>query len=496
MGVRISKSRFQKGLQCEKALWLLVNRRDLATPVDEAQQWIFDQGTEVGRLAHRLFPRGTEVAEDHLHPVEALETTRRLLAEGATVLYEPAFEFDGAFARIDILVAAGDRRWDLFEVKSTAQLKDEHVTDAAMQAYTVEGAGLPLRTINVVHLNSAYVYEGGDYDVSRLFTIEDVTEAARAFMPSVHETLEVFRRMLEGPEPGVRIGSRCNAPYACEFSAYCRAELPDRHPVTDLPNLSEPVLHELLDLGITCIEDIPDDFWHLTPNQRATVNAVKSGVPRVDTDGLATDLAALTWPVYHLDFETIAPALPLWPGTRPYQLVPFQYSVHVHHEDGSVEHREYLHEGPGDPRRPLAENLLADLEGSGSIAHYTAYEVRVIDGLAVAFPDLAEGFAAVEVRLFDLAPLIKNHTTHPDACGRWSIKYVLPAWCPDLSYEGLGIADGNTASVRYVRVARGETQGEEAAAVFADLTEYCALDTFAMVRLLEEMRRLAGEVDE
>jgi len=492
MSTRISKSRFQKGLQCEKALWLTVWRRDLAVPPDEAQQWIFAQGAEVGRLAHRLFPCGIEVAEDHLHPAEALETTRRLQAEGATVLYEPAFEFDGGFARIDILMAAGDGRWDLYEVKSTTSLKDEHITDAAMQAYTVEGAGLPIRTVNVVHLNNAYVYKGGEYDTAQLFTIEDVTEPARAFMPSVHETIEVFRRMLDGPEPVVRIGARCNAPYACEFAAYCRADLPERHPVTDLPNLSESVLHELLDLGITCIEDIPDDLWHLTANQRATVNAVKSGVPRVDAGGLAADLAGLTWPVYHLDFETINPALPIWPGTRPYQPIPFQYSVHVHSEDGTYEHREFLHDGPGDPRRPLAERLLPDLGAGGSIAHYTRYEIGVIDGLAAEFPDLAERFDAVKVRLVDLAPLIKTHTTHPDACGRWSIKYVLPAWCPDLSYADLGIGDGNTASVRYLRVVRGETQGEEAAAVLADLTEYCALDTLAMVRLLEEMRRLAA----
>jgi hypothetical protein len=212
----------------------------------------------------------------------------------------------------------------------------------------------------------------------------------------------------------------------------------------------------------------------------------------VDVAGLASDLQSLVWPVYHLDFETIAPALPLWPGTRPYQLVPFQYSVHVHFENGDVEHREFLHEGAGDPRRPLAERLLADLDGIGSVAHYTAYETRVIDRLAADLPDLAEGFAVVKARLFDLAPLIKKHTTHPDSCGRWSIKYVLPAWCPDLTYAGLAIGDGNTASVRYLRIVRGETQGPDADAVLADLTKYCELDTYAMVRLLDEMRRLAA----
>jgi len=173
----LSKSRFQKGLQCPKALWLSVHRRDLAAPVTESQQWIFDQGSEVGRLARQLFPSGVEVAEDHRHPAEALDTTRRLLAEGATVLYEPAFSCGGAFARVDILAAAGDGRWDLYEVKSSGSVKDVHITDAAVQAYAVEGSGLPLRTINIVHIDTSYVYEGGQYDPVALFTIADVTHA-------------------------------------------------------------------------------------------------------------------------------------------------------------------------------------------------------------------------------------------------------------------------------------------------------------------------------
>ncbi|MBN2848246.1 MAG: hypothetical protein JXP72_07345, partial [Coriobacteriia bacterium] len=171
MGVRLSKSRFQKGLQCEKALWLAVHRRDLIPPTPESQQWIFDQGTEVGCLAQHLFPGGIEVAEDHLHPAEALANTRRLLAEGITALYEPAFEYGGAFARVDILAAAGDGRWDLYEVKSSTSVKPEHITDVAVQAYAVEGSGLTLRTINIVHIDNSYVYTGGSYDVSALFAV-------------------------------------------------------------------------------------------------------------------------------------------------------------------------------------------------------------------------------------------------------------------------------------------------------------------------------------
>lgn len=493
MARTLSKTRFQKGLQCEKALWLRVHRSDLAGAVTESQQWIFDQGHEVGLLARELFPGGVEVAEDHFHAQEALATTARLLAEGATVLYEPAFEHGGAFARVDILVAAGDGRWDLYEVKSGSALKDVYVTDAAVQAYAVEGSGLRLRSVNVVRIDTSYVYAGGLHDPSALFAIDDVTDMARAYMLTVSGTIAAFQALLEGPEPRAAVGGRCAHPYPCEFSAYCHSFLPSEYPVTHLPRLAEPTLQSLLAAGHTCILDIPDDFPGLTPVQRECVTAAKAGEPFVNAEGLARSLGSLTWPAYHLDFETIAPALPLWPGTRPYQAVPFQYSIHVHYPDGSTKHRQYLHVGDGDPRRRLARRLVADLGRRGSILHYTAYERTQIDGLIAAVPELATPLGDIRKRLVDLEPIIRANTRHPRAAGRSSIKYVLPAWCPDLSYKGLSIADGQTASARYLAVLKGRLDVVEAEQVLADLTEYCALDTLAMVRLLEVMRALAGQ---
>jgi predicted RecB family nuclease len=487
----ISKSRFQKGLQCEKALWLAVHRRDLATPPDETQLWIFEQGHEVGHLARRLFPGGVEVSEGHLQGAEALATTRRLIADGVRVLYEPAFEHDGAFVRVDILVGADDGSWDLYEVKSSTALKDEHVTDAAMQAWTLEGAGLRVRSVNVVHLNNTYVWDGGEYDLAALFTVEDVTAMAREFMPQVGPTLARFQQMLGGPEPDVMIGRQCTNPYTCDFVAYCHAALPEAHPITALPALSDEVLHALLRAGITSIADVPETFPGLSAQQREVVALGKRGEPLVDSTALAAELHNLAWPVRHLDFETVMPALPLWPGTRPYQAVPFQYSLHVHHADGRIEHRQYLHEGTDDPRRPLAERLLADLGSEGSILHYSAYEKTHLRALRDALPDLAPAFDAVLGRLVDLLPIVRRHMRHPLAAGSASIKQVLPAWCPDLTYDGLPIADGQTASVRYLRVLRGDVDDAEAASVRADLERYCALDTLAMSRLLEEMLRLS-----
>jgi hypothetical protein len=493
MGTRLSKSKFQTGLQCELALWFDIHEPDTADPTSESQQWTFDQGTEVGRVAHGLFPGGVEVTEDHRHPTEALATTAALLSDGADILYEPAFAYDGAFARVDILVRCSDGSWDLYEVKSSSKVKPEHVTDAAIQMYVVEGSGLKVRAAHIVHIDTTYVYRGGGYDLPRLFKIEDVTAEARAFLPEVPGTLERFRAMLDGPRPEVRIGRQCENPYTCSFTGRCHAFLPESHPVTDLPRWSDETLHGLLDLGITCISDIPIGLKYfpvrLSGGQFQAVCVVRAGVPQVDAKGLAEELSFLEWPVYHLDFETVAPALPLWPGTRPYELIPFQYSIHVHHEDGTHEHREYLHVG-GDPRRPLVERMLQDLGTTGSITHYTGYEVRCLTELRMALPELAEPILAVIGRLVDLDPIVNRNTKHPDAAGKTSIKYVLPAWCPDASYDDLGIRDGQTASVRYLKAVRGLVDADVAQQTYADLVEYCGMDTFAMVRLLEAMRAL------
>jgi hypothetical protein len=493
MNRRLSKSRFQKGLQCEKALWLSIHAPELAAPVCESKQAIFDQGTEVGRLAQRLFLGGLEVEEDYRHAEEALETTMRLIAEGARTMYEPAFFYDDVLVRVDALVPVSGDQWDLYEVKSSSKLKPEHVTDVAVQTYVVEGAGLSVRRSHLVHLDSDYVYPGGEYDLGQLFTVEDVTDQARAFMSAIPGTLGRFQAMLAGPEPEVQIGQCCSKPYECDYVAYCRRFLPDEHPVTDLPYLSERVLHGLLDAGITCIRDIPAGFGGLSSGQRSTVAAVQNGRPFADLDGLAHDLLGLEWPVYHLDFETVNPALPLWPGTRPYQPVPFQYSIHVHHEDGTYEHREYLHTGGDDPRPVLVERLLAHLGDRGSITHYTSYERTRLDGLARAVPQRADEIGAVTARLFDLEPVIKRNTAHPDAAGRTSIKYVLPAWCPDAGYADLQITDGQTASVRYLAAVTGRLDDDEAAAVYRDLIAYCGMDTYAMVRLLERLRELVRQ---
>lgn len=486
MSGRLSKSRFQKGLQCPKALWIACNASDLADPVPESRQAIFDMGHAVGELAQKRFPGGVLVAEDHLHSAEALETTQRLLASPAPSIYEAAFWRDGVLVRADIITRVAEGVWDLYEVKSGTRVKPENVTDVAVQLWVLEGAGIRIRRAFLMHVDNTYVYEGGGYDLSRLFVAEDVTSLARDFLPVVPGKVEEMLALIEGPEPDIPIGAHCKKPYTCDFYGHCHRFLPQQ-PVTELIRVRPELLSSLISDGIYSLRDIPSDYPGLSAEQRRVCELVRSGENKIVGD-LPGTLSALEYPIHFLDFETFSSALPLIAGTRPYQAVPFQWSDHVLRENADLEHRDFLYEGIGDPRRPFLESLLEALGESGSIVVYSHYENTQLEALSREFPELAQRISAVQARLFDLERVIKAHVHHPACLGYTSIKVVLPALVDDLSYAGLGISDGDTASRRYLEAAKRDLSDERRTELFDDLRDYCGTDTLAMVRILESLR--------
>ena len=290
--------------------------------------------------------------------------------------------------------------------------------------------------------------------------------------------------------PAVPIGKHCDSPYTCAFYAHCHAFLPS-NPVTQLPRISASLLDSLVADGIFAVQDVPLDYPNLSRQQREVCELVRSGEPRIVGD-VGRSLAGLTHPIHFLDFETFMSALPLYAGTHAWQTIPFQWSDHVLLENGDLKHVEFLYEGDGDPRRDFVESLLDALGEQGSIVVYSAFENSRLNELAAAFPEHAPAIAAVQARIFDLLQVVKAHVRHPECLGSSSIKVVLPALVDDLSYEGLGIADGNLASMRYLQTRTGAIPPAECQAVYADLREYCGTDTLAMVRLLEVLQAAAA----
>jgi len=487
---RLSKSRFLAGQQCELRLWNEIHRRELATPWDEAQLAVFDRGTRIGELACARYPGGVLVGFKPWEREQAIAETLHLMADPSIpAIYEAAFEHRGLYVRVDILVRNGTS-WDLVEVKaSTKPEKEVFQQDVAVQYWTLTGAGLTISRAGVLVLNREYVYAGGDYDLDQLFRFGDATEHCIKSLEAVEADVARFQTMIEaGAPPEISVGDHCFKPYDCPYYAHCSEGLPQLdYPVTSLYRLRPPQRDALAELGIEEIGDIPEDF-DLNALQQRMRGTVVDGRPWVSPN-LANQLAALEYPASFLDFEAFMPALPPYPQTSPFDTFPFLYSIHRLEQDGSLEHRQYLHEENSDPRRVIAERLIDDLGTDGSIVVYSPYERRIINDLIAACPDLAEPLEAIRDRLWDLLPIVRNHYYHPDFHGSFSIKAVLPVLDPESGWSELDIADGRTAAMAY-ESALADGNAANKAKLFVQLRAYCKQDTEAMVRLHAALQKV------
>ena len=449
---KLSKSRFIAGLQCLKRLYLECHHRELADPIPEDRQAIFDAGHAVGELARRRFPGGVLIAELHYEHTQAVGTTKGLLA-GSPVppLYEAAFEFEGLRVRADILRDNGGGAFDLIEVKATTGVKDAYIPDVAIQRYVIEQSGTPVDRTFVMYLNNQYVYQGGDYALDQLFSLGDVTEEAHRFVAEQvpDDLAKMWEALRQDEAPDVATGRHCVRPYTCPFYGYCHQAGPG--PVSGQP--------------------------YVSPH-------------------LASELEGLRYPVSFLDFETFNPALPVYAGTRPYQVIPFQWSLHIRGSDGQLSHRSFLNDDAGDPRERCIVNLLNAVPPQGSIVVYSSYERVRLERLAEEFPRYADPLLALRDRLFDLLPIIREHYYHPAFRGSYSLKSVLPALVPKLSYADLEIQEGTVASIAYNRMIAGDTPEAQKAEMRQSLLAYCQRDTEAMVGVLDALLAESERVHE
>ena len=482
----LSKSRFLAGLQCPLRLWFQCYNRELAAPVSPSQQALFDMGHEVGRLATSLYPGGIAIEEDHLHHEQAVASTREAMADpGVSAVYEAGFLHDAVRIRVDVLERRAGGRWNLIEVKSSASAKDVHLPDVAVQCHVLKGSGLDVERAGILHLNNRYVYDGGELDPAELFAFTDLTRQAIAYQPEVISRLRELKEMLSGgTPPAVEPDRHCLSPHRCEFWEHCTKGKPEFW-VMNLAGITQERMESLAAAGIEDIRDVPDGF-PLTALQQRIRACVVNGVEYVAPE-LTDELRDVEWPTHFLDFETVAPAIPRYAGTRPYQTTPFQWSDHILHEDGSLDHRKFLHEDEGDPREAFCRTLLEALGDRGSVFIYTTYEVKIITGLADAFPYYSERLLAAADRTKDLCATVKRHFYHPGFQGSFSLKSVLPALVPSMGYEGLAIQEGNQASLEYLRMLDPSVAAGERARIKAELLTYCRHDTLAMVRIREEL---------
>jgi hypothetical protein len=484
----ISKTSFLAGCQCHKLLWKKFNDPDAFPEVDAAKQAIFNQGHAIGELAKSLYPGGVEVGEGVVSYQPVLEETFALL-QRRVPLYEPAFAFEGGYARIDILVPDGDEAWRLVEVKSGTRVKDENLLDVAFQLHLCRGAGLTITRCSLMHVNSDYVRQG-EIDSSQLLAEEDVTELATDLLSEIPARLAELSAVTTRKScPAVEIGAHCSKPYSCDLKSQCWAFLPE-YPVTDLYRDTKGRKWEFLESGIHSLAEVLDPGI-LNAKQQVQVETAVSGSPQVDTTTLKNFLKELEWPLAYFDIETTFTAVPRYDRTRPYQQVPFQFSLHVQEtKGGPLTHHEFLASGRDDPRPRFLEQLHSCLPTTGSVVVYNAsFENRCLRDCAAACPEHAWA-ASVPDRTVDLLIPFRNFWFHHrDQHGSASIKSVLPA-LTGTGYSHLAIQDGNAAARAFTTAEFTDLPYAERAQIRADLLAYCRLDTQAMIDLVEGLQEL------
>ncbi len=469
-------------LQCLKKVYLEVHRRDLIK-YSAATQAAFNIGHLVGEIAIEIYGqgRGEYIPYKGGSLAPAIKQTRALMD---SLFPEPIFEatlqHENVLVREDVLLPA-DGSWDIVEVKASTKLKPVHAQDCAVQAWVHEGAGYSFGKISLAHINNQFVYGGGG-DFSGLLLEKDLTAKVAELMPSVPDWVDRAKEAVEGPEPDIPVGQHCFSPYECPFFNYCWP-VESKYPIHGLMG-SKKKLGGLVAEGYTDIRDVPagklDSDTHLR-----ILRVTRSGEPEI-LPSAENFMRELPFPRYYMDFETIGPPIPVWEGTRPYETLPFQWSCHVEHENGQLEHFEFLDLSGEPPMRGCAEKMILVLGDRGPVLIYTSYEKVVIKGLINRFPDLAEPLQALVERLVDIAPPVKQAYYHPDMMGSWSLKAVLPTIAPDLDYTALeGVHEGTEASIAYLEAINPETESDRVEELRHQLLKYCEYDTLAMVRLVE-----------
>jgi predicted RecB family nuclease len=445
----LSKSRVLAGHLCPKRLYLQMNAPELAADPDAARRYRFEQGHEVGRHAQRAFPGGVALAAGRARLDDAVAQTAALLRDPTVpAIFEATFRHDDVLVRVDVLARVDHARWRLIEVKSTTSVKLYHPIDVAIQRHVVESCGVRLDGVALMHLNRDYVYPGGEPDAQALFTVRDITEEVRALDGVVPTLCVELRRVLaaEAPPP-IPTGPQCKKPWLCDFFDHCN--LPPLLPYF-VPGVAGAVL----------APELPDA------------------------------LARLAYPLYGMDFETLGPPIPRFPGMRPYQAIPFQWSVDVVRAPGAApEHREFLALHEADPRREFLDSLAKAVGEEGPIVVYSGYEGARLAELAAALADLAPVAERIRARLWDFLPVMRRHVAHPAFGGSFSLKKVLPALAPGLGYEDLEISDGSLAGIIWDRLVRERPPREEAARLEAALRAYCQRDTQGLLALVRELAR-------
>ena len=488
----LSKSTFLRGLKCEKSLYLYKNNNEFPDALYPQQEAIFSQGNTVGELAQQLFPNGVDASPpSHFEMQKSVIKTQEYIDRGETIIYEATFQFNEVLVALDILVKE-NAVWKAYEVKSSTSVKEVYVQDASIQYYVIQNSGIELDDISIVHINNQYV-KNGEINVQELFSINSVFDDIQPILPGIPNQIQHLKNVIrQDSVPDIDIGPQCSSPYTCDFMGHCWKHIPE-YSIFNIAGLWANKKFDLYSQGILTFEQIDLSNNPLNGNQLLQVTSELENTTYINKEKINQFVSKLEYPLYFLDFETINPAIPIYDNSRPYQQLVFQYSLHVQNRGGEIKHFEFLAEANPDidPRIDFVKQLIHNCGNEGDVIVYNiGFEKGKLNDLATLYPEYATELNDIIDRLVDLMiPFQKKWYYTPEMKGSYSIKAVLPALVPELSYQNLEIKEGGTASSTFVQIVNGEFEGD-IEKTRTDLLEYCKMDTYAMVKILEKLKKL------
>lgn len=490
----ISKTDYITYLKHPAWLWLRKHQPDFLPTPDENSQAIIDEGREFEKLAEQVFAGSIYLdRNDYADMQEWANETKVLLEQDVETILQAAFLYDGFLCIADAITKSGDG-YILTEIKATTSPDKEHICDLAFQKTVIEWSGYPINTTRVLHADKEYLRRG-DIKLDEIVTFTDVTEKVNK------ETLNAPEKMREAektaeletmPSDSLR---HVGLGAASEYRDIFRKLHPDipEYSIYDLASNkgagTDKLIGQLEDDSIKLIVDIPDST-KLQAHQQDQVRVTKLDEVIIDKEAIKNFLSDIEFPAYFLDYESINHIFPPFDHTFPYQQVVFQYSLHIMDKDGTLTHKEYLHEENTNPAENIIRRLQEDIGNKGSIIVWNkTFECSRHKEYAKLYPIHAPFFEDLNERTVDLADIFsKRLYLDKKLKGKYSIKKVLPLLCPELSYKELGIQEGSTASRSWHEAIVSGERAEDKDQILADLREYCGLDTYAMVAIFQHLR--------
>ncbi len=492
----ISKTDYLEYTYCRKNLWLRKHKPELFEDVEmsDFEKKIVEDGNLAEAACRKLFPEGTLITSAGQY---ALTETQETLKNGIQTLFQATFQHDAFYIRADILKYNEDLHgWELYEVKATNEVKRKvphhHVNDLAFQKIVIEACGLHIVKASVIHLNRDY-RKHGPVNFHELFLFADLTSEVQEAEEGVRQEMQDAKTYLNSPEE-----AGCSCIYEghanhCPTFAYSNPQVPEYsvHHLNRI-GMNKKKLVDWIDRGIFAIDDI-DNPEELNETQKAQYDAHMFKKAFINTNAIKEALGALSFPLQFFDYEGYSSAIPLFDGFGAYEQIPFQYSLHILHEDGEIEHKEFLITEPTDDLTlPLIKRMQEDIDPNGTvISWYKSYESQRNEKLAELHPEYAPFLEMLNERMFDLMTIFStNQYVDPAFKGSASIKKVLPVLVPNLSYQDMNISKGDQASERWEKLISPTTSPEDKEKIRKDLLDYCKLDTWAMVEIYRYLKNV------